>query len=428
MGRITRRCSNASFRTVTLGLLLLAMTVLLTANQATIEAASPNLSVGNASAGVGETVSVPIILSEAPTGLSGFRFNIAVSNPGIATIDAVTIPSFGITDSDITSGSSAMIMAADLSEIVNPGDTNITLASVDITGVAAGSTAISVAIERLDGDDGFGFAATVQAGTFSVINSGPVVTLASSANLAEGQSLAANGSFSDPDSASWSATVDYDDGVGSQPLSLSGNQFSLNHTYSDDGAFSVTVTITDGDGNMGVAVLNATVSNVAPALQLPSNAVVDDSNTYQGSGSFTDPGNDTWSGTIDYGDGSGVQQLALNGKSFSPDHDYADYGIYQVSVTISDDDGAATVGSFSVEIRHICPQHTGLPAPSTDLNGDNKCEDVNGNGRLDFADIVYFFQNLIALISDGHTKDLDFNDNGILDMADIVELFNMMLA
>ena len=153
-------------------------------------------------------------------------------------------------------------------------------------------------------------------------------------------------------------------------------------------SFSVTVTITDDDGNISVALLNATVSNVAPALQLPSNAVVDDSNTYQGSGSFTDPGNDSWSGTIDYGDGSGVQQLALNGKNFSPDHDYADYGVYQVSVTISDDDGSATVGVFSVEIRHVCPQHTGLPAPSTDLNGDYKCEDVNGNGRLDFAVVV----------------------------------------
>jgi len=38
----------------------------------------------------------------------------------------------------------------------------------------------------------------------------------------EGSIYAENGSFTDPDSASWSATVDYGDGAAPLPLSLSG--------------------------------------------------------------------------------------------------------------------------------------------------------------------------------------------------------------
>ncbi len=427
MGRITRRLSTRSFRTATAGILLVALVVLLAANQAIIEAASPDVSVGNASAGAGQTVSVPIVLNEAPTGLSGFRINISLDKPSVATIDAVSFPAYGITDSSISSGSSAMLMAADLADIVNPGDTNFTLATVDVTGITPGSAVISVTIEKMDDDDGFGFAPTTQAGAFTVLNGSPAVTVASSATVKEGESLVSNGSFSDPDSSSWSATADYGDGSGSQSLTLNGSQFSLNHTYGDDGSYSVAVTVTDNNGDAGVGVLNVTVSNVAPVLQLPSNIVIDNDYTYQSSGSFTDPGNDTWSGTINYGDGSGAQQLALNGNDFTLNHDYADYGVYLVNVTISDDDGATTVGSLSVQIRHVCPLFTGLNDASIDSDGDNKCEDINGNSRLDFADIVYLFQNLIDLISQGHAEHLDFNDNGLLDMADIVELFNMII-
>ena len=51
------------------------------------------------------------------------------------------------------------------------------------------------------------------------------------------------------------------------------------------------------------------------------------------SGSFTDPGADTWTATVDYGDGSGVQALTLTDKTFNLSHTYADNGSYTVTVT-----------------------------------------------------------------------------------------------
>jgi hypothetical protein len=37
---------------------------------------------------------------------------------------------------------------------------------------------------------------------------------------------------------------------------------------------------------------------------------------------------------------------------------------------------------------------SGRTAISRDLNGDGKYEDVKGNGRKDFTDIVWLFKNL----------------------------------
>ena len=50
----------------------------------------------------------------------------------------------------------------------------------------------------------------------------------------------------------------------------------------------------------------------------------------------TDPGADTWTGTVDYGDGGGAQPLSLNvDKTFSLNHTYADNGVYTVRVTVT---------------------------------------------------------------------------------------------
>jgi len=53
-------------------------------------------------------------------------------------------------------------------------------------------------------------------------------------------------------------------------------------------------------------------------------------------------------------------------------------------------------------------------------------EDLNNNGRLDYADIVVLFENMAWLIEDERGLLLDFNHNGKLDYADIVVMFEMV--
>ncbi len=59
----------------------------------------------------------------------------------------------------------------------------------------------------------------------------------------------------------------------------------------------------------------------------------------------------------------------------------------------------------------------------TDPDSDGIYEDINGNGRKDFNDIVLFFENLEWVAADEPVASFDFNGNGRIDFADVVNLF-----
>jgi len=71
------------------------------------------------------------------------------------------------------------------------------------------------------------------------------------------------------------------------------------------------------------------------------------------------------------------------------------------------------------------PLTPNLPPPK-DLDGDGLFEDVNGNGRLDFDDVVKFFKNFGEPVVSDYTEFYDFNQNGRLDFADVVRLFKKL--
>ena len=64
--------------------------------------------------------------------------------------------------------------------------------------------------------------------------------------------------------------------------------------------------------------------------------------------------------------------------------------------------------------------------PPNDLDEDWLFEDVNGNGRLDFDDVVVLFKNMEWVMDNNYEKYFDFNRNGRLDFDDIVTLFDML--
>jgi hypothetical protein len=68
------------------------------------------------------------------------------------------------------------------------------------------------------------------------------------------------------------------------------------------------------------------------------------------------------------------------------------------------------------------PTVTGGNAP-TDVDGDGLYEDINGNGRLEYDDIVALFSNFDAQSVRLNDSAYDFNENGRLDFGDIVELY-----
>jgi len=62
----------------------------------------------------------------------------------------------------------------------------------------------------------------------------------------------------------------------------------------------------------------------------------------------------------------------------------------------------------------------------TDPNHDGLYEDLNGNGALDFNDVVIFFNQMDWIAGNEPISLFDFNRNGQIDFNDIVRLFNMV--
>jgi Ca2+-binding RTX toxin-like protein len=110
---------------------------------------------------------------------------------------------------------------------------------------------------------------------------------------------------------------------------------------------------------------------VAPAVALAGAAAAAGvrGQTLNFTGSFTDPGSaDTWSATVDYGDGAGPQPLALNpDKSFNLTHVYAASGVYTVTVVVGDDDGGAGVTTKRITITAAGLQADSLDPAKTQL-------------------------------------------------------------
>jgi PKD repeat protein len=64
---------------------------------------------------------------------------------------------------------------------------------------------------------------------------------------------------------------------------------------------------------------------------------------------------------------------------------------------------------------------TGMP---TDTDSDRIYDDVNGNGRKDFADVVLYFNQMAWIAANEPLSAFDYNGNGRIDFADVVWLFN----
>jgi CSLREA domain-containing protein len=172
----------------------------------------------------------------------------------------------------------------------------------------------------------------------------------------EGDPLSLDASLSsDPDEDSLTFTWDvngdgvFGDATGATPTLSAAQLADLG--LADDGTFTVTVRVEDAQGGRDEASTTLTVNNVAPTVDAGGDVTLEAGTALSRAGSFTDPGADDWTATVDYGDGSGTQALALNGdQSFSLNHDYAAADTYTVTVTVHDGDGGTGQDSFQVTV------------------------------------------------------------------------------
>jgi DNA/RNA endonuclease G (NUC1) len=114
-------------------------------------------------------------------------------------------------------------------------------AGVSIAHTFAQDGVYSVRVTATD-NDGLAGSETI---TVTVTNAAPVVGAVPDAGVNVGAAYTAAGTFADPGADAWTATVDWGDGT-SSTASLATRAFSLTHTYGTPGAYTVTVTISDG--------------------------------------------------------------------------------------------------------------------------------------------------------------------------------------
>ncbi len=202
----------------------------------------------------------------------------------------------------------------------------------------------TVTARIIDKDDGF----TEYTTDVTVNNVAPTATLSNNGPVNEGSP--ATISFSnqfDPSSADTAAGFHYafacDNGsLAAATYAGSGTSASTSCTYPDGpSTHTVRARIIDKDDGFTEYTTDVTVNNVAPTVNAAFAAVI----VSCGAGnatlnvSFSDPGLDTHTATVDWGDGSSVESLGTVMSPFNASHTYASAGPYNAVVTVTDSDG-----------------------------------------------------------------------------------------
>jgi uncharacterized repeat protein (TIGR01451 family) len=308
-----------------------------------------------------------------------FKANDGLGDSNIATVSVTVNPINDLLVADAGgpyTTSEGSPIALDATASADPDDT-IVLYRWDLDNDGAYDDAIGPAAGVVFGDDG-SFTVAIRVTNASgesatdtaqivVSNEAPSVEAGPDQTVNEGETVSlAPATFTDPGTLDTHiATVDWGDGspeelrpVGQVPGSGSGSasgSVSASHNYSDNGVYVVTVKITDDDEGVSSDITIITVNNVAPMVDAGSDTIVTEGEIFSPTGSFSDPGADSWTATVDYGDGTGSQSLALIGKTFTFGHTYVSSGVYSMTVTIADDDGALGGDIAVVTVNDVVP-------------------------------------------------------------------------
>lgn len=216
----------------------------------------------------------------------------------------------------------------------------------------------------------------------------PVANAGGPYSGSKGVAVSFNGSgSSDPNGKAITYAWNFGDPASGSNTSSAANP---SHTYARAGIYTVSLTVTDASGRTATTSTTATIPNVAPSMSGLPSAVLLPGESYAASGSFSDPDPDSWSATVNYGEG-GTQALALSGNAFSIAHTYNSAGSFTVTVTVSDDDGGSGSASAGVTVlthaqaiqnlQAMAAPFAGLPGIGNSLNSklDNALKEINRN-------------------------------------------------
>ena len=180
----------------------------------------------------------------------------------------------------------------------------------------------------------------------------------------------------DPCSASGVGQPDYGSRAGTLTFAAGETTQTITVPIYGDVRVEPDETFTIGLANaVGAVIADAvgagTIENddAAPLVDAGGNLALQLGQALGRNGSFVDPDvGELWTATVDYGDGSGVQELALGAdKTFALSRTYAATGTYTVTVLVRGSGGETGTDSFTVTVAATATTTTlsSSPNPST---------------------------------------------------------------
>jgi PKD repeat protein len=246
--------------------------------------------------------------------------------------------------------------------------------TVDATGANVsrnypdGPEMFTVALRVSDGDGG----STIDTLVVTVDNIPPTASASNNGPIDEGDVATITADRSDPSPLD---TFQHRFDCDADGSFESGWQPSLLHMcpFADEGLFEVRVQVRDDDGGMSnIASTFVLVNNVAPAVSTTGPYVSQVGQTLSLTGIFTDPGTlDTHTFRWDFGDG-------ITSTLQSPTHTYTANGVFTVTFTVRDSDGAIGSASTTVTIEDY---HVFLPAVMRNYSGASGSGQASGASR-----------------------------------------------
>jgi PKD repeat protein len=171
----------------------------------------------------------------------------------------------------------------------------------------------------------------------------------------EGATVTFQGSASDPGEDELTFTWDFGDG--SDPVSLAGLT-NPRHQFTDDpegeiDTYTVTLTVTDGEGGSAQDTATITVLNVNPIVDAGEDVVANEGDFVNFTATASDVGDDVLTYRWTFGDGTpSVEGVDLA----NPTHQYTQDGSYTVLLEVTDDDGGTTVDLVAVNLENLAPR------------------------------------------------------------------------